>query len=368
MQRFFVIDLLKLVAAQAIVLHHLSFYGPISDLLHAHGPQWAEPFTAYSRLAVQVFLVMGGFLAARHLQPNAPQAMLDQILRRYLRLIPPYLVALTLITLLVWCMRPHIDGDWLVEPPSWASAIAHALTLQTLLDQPALSAGAWYVAMDFQLYVLLLLLMTTCRRTHATTWAVLALAISSMWYFNRQTNLDDWPLYFFGYYGLGVLAAWRPRSRLHGELFVLGLWSAVLAFWWEPRSRLAVALATALLLAVSAGIPTPRNRLGLWMRRLSDASYGIFLTHFGVIVLVSAVWHAGQFDGLPWALGFAVFAWLLSSATGMAFHRWIERPLGRWLSRLRSLDAPSRSATHTLPPTPPWPSTGHTRQTSPKSH
>ena len=346
MKRAFTIDLLKLLAAQAIVLHHLSIYGPMAELFNRLWPAQTELFTECSRLAVQVFLVMGGFLAAQALDPRAPQApLLGRILRRYLRLIPPYLVALTCISLLVWCMRGHIDGDWLVDPPRWGSAIAHALTVQGLLDQPSLSAGVWYVAIDFQLYVLLVLVIAACQRPRMTAWAVLLLAMSSMWYFNHHPQLDNWPMYFFGSYGLGVLAGWRHRGIASGKLFGLALCSAVLAFCWAPRSRLAVASVTALVLLLSAHRPTPRNALGDWMRRLSDASYGTFLTHFGLIVTVSAIWHIEHFSGLPWALAFVAFTWILSVAIGMAFHRWVETPLGRWLGNL----LPARGAAHRLP-------------------
>ena len=50
--RFAFIDLLRIIAAQVIVLHHLAFYGPLSD--HAY-PLAASPIDwlyQYGRLAV----------------------------------------------------------------------------------------------------------------------------------------------------------------------------------------------------------------------------------------------------------------------------------------------------------------------------
>ncbi len=78
----------------------------------------------------------------------------------------------------------------------------------------ALSSGAWYVAIDFQLYALLIVL---CHALHTETnkrlsIAVALLCVASMWQFNRVDELDMWAIYFFAAYGLGVLAAWAKRS------------------------------------------------------------------------------------------------------------------------------------------------------------
>lgn len=156
--------------------------------------------------------------------------------RRYARLIPPYLVALLLISVLVWLCRGHIEGEWLVASPTWASFLAHALTLQGLLGLPSMSAGVWYVAMDFQLFVLLALLVAAARSPRWLSAAVAVLCGASMLYFNRQAQWDNWSLYFFGSYGLGVLAAWSRRSLTHMRVFGVMVAVALLALWIAPAS------------------------------------------------------------------------------------------------------------------------------------
>ncbi len=52
------IDLLKIVAAQCIVLHHFALYGPLSDATAQAAPEVAAWFIDYARMAVQVFLVV----------------------------------------------------------------------------------------------------------------------------------------------------------------------------------------------------------------------------------------------------------------------------------------------------------------------
>ncbi|HWU85444.1 MAG TPA: hypothetical protein VN028_08910, partial [Rhodocyclaceae bacterium] len=55
--RFFVVDLLKAVAAQLIVFHHLSAYGPVAAVLGRTFPTLSHWLYDYARMAVQVFVV-----------------------------------------------------------------------------------------------------------------------------------------------------------------------------------------------------------------------------------------------------------------------------------------------------------------------
>ena len=65
------IDVLKGMACIAIVWHHLAFYGPMSDIAQPLAPAVLAWLYDYGRMAVQVFLVLGGYLAASSLAPLA---------------------------------------------------------------------------------------------------------------------------------------------------------------------------------------------------------------------------------------------------------------------------------------------------------
>ena len=64
------IDALKALAAQVIVLHHLVSYGPIARAAHTALPLLSHAMHQYGRMAVQIFLVVGGYLSARGLSPR----------------------------------------------------------------------------------------------------------------------------------------------------------------------------------------------------------------------------------------------------------------------------------------------------------
>ncbi len=64
------IDMIKGVACATIVWHHLAFYGPMSDIAQPLAPDLMAWLYDYGRMAVQVFLVLGGYLAAASLAPQ----------------------------------------------------------------------------------------------------------------------------------------------------------------------------------------------------------------------------------------------------------------------------------------------------------
>ena len=336
-QRSFTVDIFKVIAAQLIVWHHLSGYGPMADAIHATWPWLIDNLYRYARIAVQVFLVVGGFLAAQSVSARPMTHPWASIFKRYLRLVPIYLLAIVLISITVALARPAIQGDWLPDAPTLGQMGAHALLMTAQLDYPSLSSGVWYVAIDFQLYALLALLTFALRTTRVLSLGVAMVCALSMLWFNRMDELDNWAIYFFGAYGLGVLAAWAKRSRWDAAVF----WSlaalALLALWLEYRTRLSLALVTAVWLVIRPkGTPhwTPTKRM---VHRMANSAYAQFLTHFGLIVVFSGMWQTSQLSGAATALGLCAFIWLCSIGLGLFMHEKAEVPIHHWLSHQSKL-------------------------------
>jgi peptidoglycan/LPS O-acetylase OafA/YrhL len=58
----------------------------------------------------------------------------------------------------------------------------------------------------------------------------------------------------------------------------------------------------------------------------------LFLTHFGVIVLFSAMWNTSHFYDPDTAFAVTAFAWLFSVGLGLFLHEKAELPLHHWIS------------------------------------
>lgn len=331
------IDALKAVGSQFIVLHHLAFYGPMSDWTHQLAPDLVAWFSQHARLAVQVFLVVAGFLAARSLAPedrlhsDRPLTLLWQ---RFVRVSLPLMAALLLAMLCTEVARTWMTHDSLPDPPGLWQFVAHALLVHSLLGVDSLSAGVWYVAIDVQLYALLLALLWLARRLGETgPLLVAAVALASLFYFNLDSDWDNWAIYFFGAYGLGALAYWWSRADAGrgatawwaGVALLTGL---ALAMDWRTRIALALGVALTLAWAHRGGwlFTWPRHRA---MGYLGRISYGVFLLNFPVALVVNA-WFTryASPDAEVQTLGVLV-AWLACNLAGAAFHHGVEERLGR---------------------------------------
>lgn len=358
-QRLAFIEALKAIACQLIVLHHLAFYGPMSDRASQLAPDLVAWLSNHGRLAVQAFLVIAGFLAARAVAPQgrllarAPSVLVG---KRYLRLVVPYVVVLTLAIASAAIARGWMQHDSIPAPPTSAQVLAHALLLHDLLGFEALSAGLWYVAIDFQLFALFLAVLWLARwvegQTRAPGWLgpalVGGLALASLFFFNRDPGWDRWALYFFGAYAMGAAAFWissRPNAARWLAFLVL---SVVAALTLEFRSRIAAALSVAVLLVLASrtGVLTqwPRHR---GVALLGRISYAVFLVHFPVCLLVNAAF----VRFLPANAGFHAFgmlaAWVASVGVGALFYRLVESRVDAVTTRAREL---VRSARAWAPP------------------
>ncbi len=330
------IDSLKALASQLIVLHHLAFYGPMSDHVAQYLPGLIGWLYTDARMAVQVFLVIGGFLAAQALATSQPRASLaKQLWQRYRRLALPLFAALLLAIAAAALARHILPHPATPAAPGLWQILSHLLLAQQVFGQESLSAGVWYVAIDFQLYATGLILLRLSQRLQLPPlYAPLLLTAASLYAFNRMPVLDIYAPYFFGAYGLGILAQHLSKARHFWPGLLLLALLGTSALLLDFRARIAIAVACALLLACGHRLPALPDRLPL-ITPLARISYALFLVHYPVCLVVNAVfgrWVAPA--PLPQLAGM-LLAWGLSLAAAFLFHRHIEKRLTAGLSSVK---------------------------------
>lgn len=330
-QRMPLLDGLKGLAAQIILLHHLASYGPLAEALRELAPSLSAFLFDYGRMAVQVFLVIAGFLAARGLSPDGQpltRSPWPLLARRYQRLVVPFMVAVSLAVVCAAVADRWFDDEMIPARATVAQWLAHAALLHGVLGAESLSAGVWYVAIDFQLFALMTLLLWAGRPRRLGALLILLTGVLSLFYFNRIKSLDDWAVYFFGAYALGAAAWWAgDRRRLLSWLGVIACVGTA-ALLVDFRGRILLSLLTALLL----GLARRNGGLERWLDQpllgwLGRNSYAIFLVHFPVLLLANAAF-------APWAeagttalsILALLAAWTVSLAAGALFHRHVEAP------------------------------------------
>ena len=339
------IDWLKVICAQIIVWHHAATYAPPNLHLTQYWPQLSALLLEPGRWVVHVFLVVGGYLSMQGLQKSSGASIFMLAWQRYRRLMPLFVTALAMTLFLGWWVRGHYAPEFVSPWPNWFELWAHLALTFDWWGVPAISAGAWYVAIDFQLYVLLALAVLWFRRTGTpvlahglTLFLVLGVMLSTL-ILSRQAALDAFAPYFLGSYGLGCLVAWIQRRPLERPLLWL-VWAVLaldLSVDW--RDRQALALATAAFLWVWPALPR-LSKSPLWLGRANDLSYALFVGHFSLLIGLGAWWSAHISSGPKAALMYFLLAsglawlWAWSLQTLLAgSSAWLSRHLDarpRW--------------------------------------
>ena len=334
--RLLTLDVIKGGAAQMICWHHFCVFGPMSDAAWDFAPFLFKWLANHGRISVQCFLVMAGFMAAAALLPGGSKAWIAPrfsqlpkiVFGRYKRLAKVYFIGLLAALVCAAVARALMEEPSTPAAPSISDVIAHLFFAQDLLGVPALTAGAWYVAIDLQLYALLALLCAFAASISSFVRGgrlvkfvalalVVALAMCSLFVFNRHSELEIWGIYFFGSYGLGIAAYWvsrcAGRRKALWALVMLLVGATALIVQW--RSRIAVSTVTALVLVLFG---TWRSQSNGWTVRLvsylSRISFPLFVLHYPVFMLVGAVVTANWGDDPVANLMGLLVAWAVSMA------------------------------------------------------
>jgi peptidoglycan/LPS O-acetylase OafA/YrhL len=363
------IDPVKALAAQIIVLHHMMFYSGLRGPLEEAFPSVVGFLADPARYAVQVFLVIGGFLSMQGLlrrvgpgadgktRPTSPSELVNGLFNRYKRLVRPFALAVLLAcVMLAWVQ--HIDPVIELTPATFHQLAAHLLLLHSLLDIPALSAGVWYVAIDFQLFAMGLLMLNAAlflgrgnvAKTRRWLFSMLgACTVASLMVFNRDADLDRWGIFFFGSYGLGMLAAFAVQQNRKAEVALIAsvLIGAALAL--QYRERLWVTLLTVGFLLLAPRVKSlPAWLNGRAGQFFQQSSYPLFLVHYPLSIMLFAVVDQMFLTGTANNLSAATLCWLLFMAGAwglMKAETWAFDTLPAQMGALWASHAERRSAT-----------------------
>ena len=306
--------------ALVIVIHHLVRYSPQADAASALIPRLIEVFDRYGSLAVQVFLVIGGFVGAITLERKVPSwnGFGNFLLKRYLRLGLPYYATIIYGLALYSFIPPAFAAFDLFERITWQGLLVHTLFLQDIFGHPNLFAGFWYLSIDFQCnaltYLLLLfysgiLTITGIQKPDAKQRVFLVIflpiGISSLFIWNLDSRYDPYALYYFGTVFLGLSAGWSLTGRVPSWVFwgYIGVAGLALTYHWRLRLMVAVISAIAIYLTSRLGLSQQQNSLANWLSRIS---FSLFLTHYPTIWAVTSVGAAltgtGAWNSIAWMI------------------------------------------------------------------
>lgn len=369
------ISFFRALAAYWVLVAHCMIWGG-----------WYFPPLPPPKLAVDLFMMISGFLMVAHATERADREPLDRFgnwvrfwMRRFFRIAPAYYVSLAVAVILG---STFLDGyqAWIeLNPEKWqgvvvydptrieytpANILAHVTFVFGL--HPTLSFSTflpdWSLALEMQFYAAFPLLWLLFRRfgpglaaavLAAVSLAGKAILLRHVVYYEPSLLILKLPWFLAGMVLYDVVRPSASAPRRWG-LLVIG----VLLASAEPGYRAWLPVLPALFLAMAAiGSLEVARRLPSDLRRVlasplvgfaSDTSYGVYLFHGffisagGLMVAASPTLRA--LGGLERVLALLAFVTIGSFATAAIVRRYVELPgiaFGRWaMDRVVPPDAP----------------------------
>ncbi len=317
------VDALRGIAALAVCWFH--FTNAVA------GFELPAAFRASGRhgwLGVEIFFVISGFIIP-HAMHAAGYRLGDFgrfLLKRIIRIDPPYLAAVALILAQAWLVSAAGLQSGASAGFSATQVLLHLGYLNAFAGSDWLSPVFWTLAIEFQYYLAIALLFPLVA-TARIEWQALVFAAAGVaaWLLPQEA--------FFFHYGflflLGIVTfqyrnGFLNRPRYYAALAVAAVGTAFALQWTVA----AVGLGTALLIAFGPG-----RRVGV-LAFLGLISYPLYLLHIPIgtrLITLSLRWHLGWVENL----GVLALAVIASIGAAWVLHVGIEKPAQRWASAIR---------------------------------
>lgn len=321
-QRHAALDLLRGVAALSVAWFH--FTNGNDAFLPAGG---LKPSGQYGWMGVEVFFVISGFIIPFALS-RAQYQIADYgtfLLKRIVRLDPPYLVSIALVIVLGYASSAAPGFRGTAFTFSLPQLLLHLGYINVFFGYPWLNPVFWTLAIELQYYLAIgLLFPLIASPTASVRWGLLAALVALALLFPASQFLCHWlVLFVMGILTFQFRTAMIARTVYLAALVLLGL----AATYTYGIGVAGVGVATAVVIAfVQFGHNSPLLFFG-------HISYSLYLLHVPiggrVINLSLRFVHSltGKCFVLVTALGASLLAaWIL--------HRFVERPAQKWSSRI----------------------------------
>ncbi|MFT3928108.1 MAG: acyltransferase [Myxococcales bacterium] len=354
------IDGLRGLAALMVVLFHARAGHHVTSLsaLLPAGVRWVFE---HGNSGVFVFFVISGFVIANALIPQqvTPRAAGFFLLRRTVRLDPPYWASILLVVMFAALSAKFVGGA-MFSPPSARDLMLHAAYLPGLMQTDFIADTYWTLCVEIQFYLAFALLMVLVTRLAErmdkeraldfVLWPSVLLA--NLW--ALEAAPFQTPGLFFGHWHLflsGVLV-WRAVTRATlgdyvptvAAVFDLAVLSGA-AIHSESIPLAVGTLTGAVVLAVGL-----LGKLRSWLsarpfQLLGAISYSLYLVHNPLSGAGFRLGYMFTGRGTPWLEAFWLIIVTCACIAGAwVFYKTIEAPSLAFAQRIGSLELTSHGS------------------------
>lgn len=144
------IDLLRFLAALAVVLFHYTFRGEAADDMTTFSIPSFSPVTKYGFLGVHLFFIISGFVILMTAQHGSLRRF---VISRITRLYPAFWCCCTLTAAVIWLAA---DTRYIVAFNQW---LINLTMLNSFIYVPSVDGVYWSLCIELKFYLLMLVLL-----------------------------------------------------------------------------------------------------------------------------------------------------------------------------------------------------------------
>lgn len=344
------LDLLRFLAAVAVVLYHFTY--------RLRGSETAAEFfpgigrvAMHGYLGVALFFMISGFVVLWTARERTPSGF---VLSRMTRLYPEFWVGVLLSSLAF-----SIDQSAFAEPITVPKVLANLTMVPDVFRQPYVDDVYWTLVVELKFYALLWGLSVTRQMTRVEMWLFAWLIVTSACFTLPVPHaLQSITLYPYGPLFIGgslfsliraegatparligvtvcaVLAVTYVTSQMDGFVHPDDLSSVTR---WEARLLVLLFFVTFAVIALRRQAEVP---FAAAVAFLGTLTYTLYLVHnIGKALVLLPLVGRGRYVALGLALTFslllaAAISWIVDVSFRRPFARWLERTLAsvsRWV-------------------------------------
>jgi peptidoglycan/LPS O-acetylase OafA/YrhL len=283
-----VLDLLRLLAALAVVLFHYAFRGAAADGFTNISLPLLEPVAKYGSFGVELFFVISGFVIARS---AIGRTAIDFGVARAARLWPAFAVCTTLTFIATYCFgAPRFETSFV----HWA---ANLTMLSPAFGQPFMDGAYWSIVREIVFYgwmALFVVFGLFPRRVDEIVLGWLSIALANEALLHSKIVCYLFVTDYAGFFCAGILLAEIARGRRGwqapfliavstviacSEALTDGRWTAGhYSTYIDPKVLIGLTITAIALVATASRIkriPLP----GKVLMALGGLTYPLYLLH-----------------------------------------------------------------------------------------
>ncbi|MDV3349883.1 acyltransferase [Leptothoe sp. LEGE 181152] len=336
-KRVEVIDVLRGLAAMAVVLFHFTGYLSLSKTPMSFWSQGIVNITEYGYVGVPIFFVLSGYVIA--LTASRYRFSFNTgvrfTLRRLVRLTPPYWCMVSLFALTI--VTGRMFGFFQNTTVTVAQVVAHLVYAQDILEYTPLDIVHWTLCLEAQFYIVFSLSNIIIHRYFQKREVLYfsATVVASILINTFEVLPNAWFPCLWYQFGLGILIYYaRCNQKLAIILFTLASAMAGLDFYRGEIIGVTV-LATSFILFSMERFPFIPNSYPKCLSSLGQISYSLYLVHGFVGLGLGIVFKSLslQSEMIAWFL--ILIAVTLSIAFSVLFNLVCEQPAASWSRQIK---------------------------------